>query len=368
MREWRHSLLTVKCKCRAQESVYIARTIKEICHSACRRHSGFRYVWEASILRRRHVHRPRNTNECVNVCPPRREFTGLASWEQNLPSAFSQFHSRVFNFKKSQRFHLLVSFCGRLWFPLIKSTITLFLRVKMWQQNVSLMLSHRKMFRIGVSPCFWEIRNCRSYVVVVICEQYISKLAPWNLVLLVKPPVVQLFKTFWKQYGTRKSLLSSQESFTSPYPEAVESSPFQPMLSVPISSLILSTHPYLGLTSDFPAFPPISYMVYSTFVLHAITISFSLTLPYNYAWRRVQVMKLFIMQFSPLSRPLLFGPNILISTLFLNILSLCSFFNARDQVLHPCRTIGKHIVLCILIFTFLDNQVFFMKTQFICHL
>jgi hypothetical protein len=173
------------------------------------------------------------------------------------------FHSSIpeFLILKSKRFHLLVSFCGRLWFPLIKSTITLFWRVKMWQQNVSLMLSHRKMFGIGVSPCFWEIRNCRSYVVVVICEQYVSKLTPWNLGLLVKPPVVQLFKTFWKLYGTRMLLLRSPEPSTSPYLEAVEPSPFYPKLSAPRSSLILSTHPYLGLTSDFPAFLLISYIL-----------------------------------------------------------------------------------------------------------
>jgi hypothetical protein len=43
----------------------------------------------------------------------------------------------------------------------------------------------------------------------------------------------------------------------------------------------------------------------------------------NYAWRRVHVMKLLIMQFSPtsLTSPL-FGPNILLNTLFSNTLSL----------------------------------------------
>jgi hypothetical protein len=40
----------------------------------------------------------------------------------------------------------------------------------------------------------------------------------------------------------------------------------------------------------------------------------------------------------------LFGPNILLSTLFSNTLSLCSSLNVRHQVSHPYRTIGKTIV------------------------
>jgi hypothetical protein len=47
-----------------------------------------------------------------------------------------------------------------------------------------------------------------------------------------------------------------------------------------------------------------------------------------------------------------FGPNILLSTLFSNTLSLCS----RDQVSHPYRTIGKIMVLYILIFKFFGSR------------
>ena len=52
---------------------------------------------------------------------------------------------------------------------------------------------------------------------------------------------------------------------------------------------------------------------------------------------------------SPVTLSLL-GPNILLSTLFSNTLSLCSSLNVSDQVSHPYKTTGKIIVLYILIF------------------
>jgi hypothetical protein len=50
-------------------------------------------------------------------------------------------------------------------------------------------------------------------------------------------------------------------------------------------------------------------------------------------------------------------PNVLLSILFLNSLSLRSSLNLSDQVLHPCKTTGKILVLCILIFKFLDRKL-----------
>jgi hypothetical protein len=41
----------------------------------------------------------------------------------------------------------------------------------------------------------------------------------------------------------------------------------------------------------------------------------------------------------------LFGPNILLRTLFSNTLSLYFYLNVRDQVSHPYRTTVKFIVL-----------------------
>jgi hypothetical protein len=49
----------------------------------------------------------------------------------------------------------------------------------------------------------------------------------------------------------------------------------------------------------------------------------------------------------------LFDQNILLSTLFSNILSLGSSLNLRDQVSHPYRMTGKIIISYILVFMFL---------------
>jgi hypothetical protein len=58
---------------------------------------------------------------------------------------------------------------------------------------------------------------------------------------------------------------------------------------------------------------------------------------------------------SPVTSSLL-GPNILLSTLFSNILSLCSSLNVRDQVSHPYKTTDRIMVLYILTCTFLDSR------------
>jgi hypothetical protein len=53
----------------------------------------------------------------------------------------------------------------------------------------------------------------------------------------------------------------------------------------------------------------------------------------------------------------LIGPNILLSTLFSNILNLRSSLNAGDQVAHPYKTTSKILILYVLIFVFVDSKL-----------
>jgi hypothetical protein len=57
------------------------------------------------------------------------------------------------------------------------------------------------------------------------------------------------------------------------------------------------------------------------------------------------------------------GPNILLSTLFNNTLSLCSSLNVRDQVSHPHKTTGKIMILHFLIFMYFEEHQYSIKIK-----
>jgi hypothetical protein len=76
----------------------------------------------------------------------------------------------------------------------------------------------------------------------------------------------------------------------------------------------------------------------------------------NYTWRKFQVMKLLIMQFSPASYHFIpLRSKYSLQHMFSNTISLYSSLNIRDQISHPYRTTDKIIVFHILIFMFLDS-------------
>jgi hypothetical protein len=139
------------------------------------------------------------------------------------------------------------------------------------------------------------------------------------------------------------SLLCSQEPSTDPYPEPDRSSLYHLILSI----LILSTHLHLGLPSGLflSGFPTnILYAVLfspirATCPAHLTPLDLIILIMSGEDYKSSSFSLCSFLQ--PPVASSLFGPNILLSTLYSNTVSPCSSLNVRDQVLHPCRTTGK---------------------------
>jgi hypothetical protein len=113
------------------------------------------------------------------------------------------------------------------------------------------------------------------------------------------------------------------------------------------------------VVSFLPAFPPMSY-THSSFTHSCYMPSHFILLDLSFQIILGEEYKLWTCSLYRFLQPpvtsTLFGPDILLSTLFSNTLSLCSSLNVRHQVSHPYRTTGKTIILNILIFMLLDNR------------
>ena len=188
-------------------------------------------------------------------------------------------------------------------------------------------------------------------------------LTPWFRVLLKKLTALQLVKKFPAFHGTRRFITA----FTSVRHLSLSwASPIQSIYPHPTcwrSILILSTHLRLGLPSGlFPSgFPtktlytPFSSPIRATCPAQLILLDFITRIILGEEYKSFS-SSLCNLLHSPVTSSLL-GPNILLSTMFSNTLSFLSSRNVSDQVSRPYKTIGKIIVLYILIFKFLDSNL-----------
>ena len=115
------------------------------------------------------------------------------------------------------------------------------------------------------------------------------------------------------------------------------------------SILILSSHLCLGLPSGllpsgFPTktlYAPLLSPISAACPIHLILLDFIYRKIFGEQYRSLS-FSLCSSLHSPVTSSLL-RPNILLSTLFSNILNLISSLNMSDQVSHPYKTTGKNI-------------------------
>ena len=148
-------------------------------------------------------------------------------------------------------------------------------------------------------------------------------------------------------------------------PEPQQSSPCPPYLDSWRSNLILSSHLRLDPPSDLlplglstkPCMhlSCLPHTLRATCPTHLIRLDLTTRIIFGEQYRSLS-SSLYNFLYSPVT-PSFLDPNILLSILFSNTLSLRSSLNVSDQVSNPYKTAGKITVLYILIFIFLDSTL-----------
>ena len=166
---------------------------------------------------------------------------------------------------------------------------------------------------------------------------------------------MQLVKIFPAFHGTRRFItaLTSVRHLSVSWASPIQST--YPHPTSWRSVLILSTHLRLGLHSGllhsgFPTktlYVPLSSPICATCPAHLILLDFITRKILGEVYRSFS-SSLCNLLYSLLTS-YLFGPNILLNSMFSNTLSFLSSINVSDQVSHPYKTTDKIIVLCNLL-------------------
>ena len=190
-------------------------------------------------------------------------------------------------------------------------------------------------------------------------QTYFYLLTPRSSVL-EKLTGFQLVKKFPAFYGTRMFIttFTSARHLPLTWASSIQSIPTNPTSCRSI--LILSSHLRLGCPSGlfltgFPnkhhVYPsPLSHMCYMP--AHRFLFDFIIRKILGEEYRSLSFLLRSFLQ-SPVTSSLL-GPNILLTTLFSNTLSLLFSLNVKNQVPHPYKTSGKVIIPYMLIY-FISN-------------
>ena len=184
----------------------------------------------------------------------------------------------------------------------------------------------------------------------------------WSRVLLEKLTGSRLVKKFPAFYGTRRFIAAFTTRYLSlSWATSIQSIPSHP--SSWRSVLISLSHLRLGLPSglfpsDFPTktlYTPLFSHIRATCPAYLILLDLITRIIFGEQYRSLSSSLCSFLHSLVTSSRL--DPNIPLSTLFLNTLSLRSSLKVSDQVSHPYKAKGKIIFLYILFFIFLDRKL-----------
>jgi hypothetical protein len=176
------------------------------------------------------------------------------------------------------------------------------------------------------------------------------------------PPVAQLLKNFPAFYGIWQFIIMFIRSlhWSLSWARSIQSIPPHP-ISLKYN-LLQSSQLCLGLSSSLFPYGVPTKILYTFLVspnrarcpVHLILLDLIILIILGEEYKLWGSSLCSFLQ--PPVTSSLFGPNILLNTLFSDTLNQCSSLNVRDQVSHPYRTTGKIIVFYILTSPVLEGE------------